>query len=186
LATISTDNYAIGIIDVYFDASAAHASLLATTGGVTIGSPFRTAARNIGNIVSAELNTDVSYIEHFISVLGKRRRDKIVSNTESIGVSFTFDEINEDNLNRFLLGSSLGSNKVAPMSQPVQRGSLSLIFRSDVGNDFVYSIPRGILRPDGNLAMNTEDWWSAPMMLDAEYYNTGEWASKPYGVINLL
>ena len=183
MTTINTDNYTLGGIDIYFEASIAHASLLL---GDTTGSTFRTSARSIGNITSADLNPDVSYLEHFISVLGKRRRDKVVANTESLSISFTFDEVNEDNLSRFLMGEDLGDNKIAPLQNPVQRGSLSLLFRSDVGNDFVYSIPKGILRSDGALDMNAEDWWSGPMVLDVEYYNTGEWASKPYGVIEMI
>ena len=96
MATISTDNYAVGGIDLYFEASVAHASLLATpAGGGTVGSPFRTTGRSLGNITTGELAPDVTYLEHFISVNGKRRRDKTVSNIELISIPFTFDELKE-------------------------------------------------------------------------------------------
>ena len=53
MATISTDNYTIGGIDMYYEASIGHASLDA---GATLGygSQFRTTGRNLGNIVTQE------------------------------------------------------------------------------------------------------------------------------------
>lgn len=185
MTTINTNNYTVGAISLYFEASIAHASLLvtATPGQNTVGSPFRITSRNLGNIVTGELAPDVTYLDHFISVNGARRKDKTVAITKSLTIPFTFDEINENNLKRFFLASSLGNNKLAVNEQPLQEGSVSLLFRTDVGNDFVYSIPKAIIRPDGNLAMNIESWWEAPMVIEVLHYDT--WASKPYGVLDL-
>jgi len=185
LATVNDDNYTVGGVDLYFEASIAHASLLATTGGVTVGSPFRTSGRNLGNIVTSEIAPDVTYLEHFISVHGARRKDKIVANTKSLTIPFTFDEINENNLKRFFLASSLGNNKLAALEKPLQEGSVSLHFRTDVGSDLVYSIPKCVVRPDGNLTTNIEDWWTAPMVIEVLYYDTSHYASKPYGVLDM-
>ena len=185
MTTLKTTNYTIGGIDIYYDPATAHASLL---GGSPSGTAFRaTGKRNIGNVVSAEFNPDITYVDHFISVKGARRRDLIQPTTKSLMINFTFDEINASNLKRFFLASALGGTikKLAPMEKALPTGSVSMLFHTDVGRDFVYSIPYAIIRPDGALAMNIEDWWSGPMVLDVLYYATDQWASKPYGIIDM-
>lgn len=186
MTTINDDNYTIGGVDLYFNASIAHASLFATpTGGGLAGSAFRHAGNNLGNIVSAEITPDVSYVEHFISVLGKRRKDKVVANTESLMVNFVFDEMNDDNLKKFLMASFLQTDKHAPLQKPLLTGSMSLHFRTEVGQDLFYSAPKVTLRPDGSLGINAEDWWTAPMVMEVLYYeSTDHYASKPYGLMD--
>jgi len=186
MTVINDDNYAVGGIDLYFCATVGHASL---ERGTPIGTSFRIAGRNLGNIVTSEIAVDVTYLEHFISVNGKRRRDKVVSNVESISIPFTFDEINTVNLKKALLASSLaGTGRVAPMQKPVQRGSVSLKFRSPVGNDVYYNIPKATIRPDGNLSIGDgTDWWTQSMVIDIEYCSTtDQWASKPYGLVQIV
>lgn len=158
MTTINTGNYTIGGVDLYFEASTAHASLVDTTGTVTVGSNFRTTGRNLGNIVTSEIALDVTYVDHFISVNGSRRKDKIQANLVSIMVPFTFDEMNEANLQKFFLASSLGDNKLVVLQNPLNEGSVSLLFRSDTGPDLVFSAPKCIIKPDGNLTTNKEDW----------------------------
>lgn len=184
MATISTNNYTIGGVDLYFEASVGHASLNLIVATNTVGSAFRLAGRNLGNVVTSEIALDVTYVDHFISVNGSRRKDKIQANTRSLMIPFTFDEMNEANLKRFFLASSLGGNKLAVLQNPLNEGSVSLLFRSDVGPDLVYSIPKCIIKPDGNLTTNTEDWWSGPLVIEVLHYDTGQWASKPYGVLD--
>lgn len=185
MATVNTNNYTIGGVDLYFEASVAHASLIDTTGTVTPGSNFRTTARSLGNVVTSEIGLDVTYIEHWVSVNGSRRKDKIQANTRSLTIPFTFDEMNDANLKKFFLASTIGgANKFAVLQNPLNEGAVSLLFRSDIGPDLVYSIPKAVIRPDGNLTTNTEDWWTGPMVIEVLHYSTGSWASKPYGVLD--
>ena len=185
MAVISSDgaNYNIGGIDIYFDSTVAHASLLLGTGR---GAAFRTAWRNIGNIVSAEFNPDVTYVDHYISIKGSRRKDLTQPTTKALNVNFVFDEVNATNLRRFFLASNLGAqtNRLAPMEKALLNGSVSMLFHTDIGRDFVYSIPKATIKPDGALAMNTEEWWTGPMVLEVLYYATGQYASKPYGLLD--
>jgi hypothetical protein len=189
MATINTDNHTIGQVDLYFEASVAHASLLATKTSVSPGKGgmFRTSGRNLGNIVTAELAPDVTYVDHFISSCGKRVKNKIAANTVSLTIPFTFDEINDNNLKRFFLASSLSAesnqSRLAVMEEPLIEGSAQMVFKTDVGTDMTYFIPKAIIRPDGSLSINDEDWWSGPMVLEVLYYNTGHYASKPFGFI---
>jgi len=185
MTTISTGNYTVGGVDLYFNASIAPASLNATTGGVTPGSTFRHAGNNLGNIITSEIVPDVTYLEHYVAVNGKRKKDKVVVSMESITIPFTFDEMNEANIQKFFLASNLSGNKLAVLQEPLNEGSVSLHFRTNVGQDMVYSIPKAIIRPDGPLSIgNGEDWWSAPMVIEVLSYTGGQWASKPYGVLD--
>ena len=185
MATKSTDSYSIGAVDLYFEASIAHSSLLATAPAVAsgLGGAFRTSGHNLGNIVTAEINPEVTYVEHWVSDCGMRKRDKKAANVVSMSIPFTFDEINEGNLQKFFLASNLSTTKLAVFEEPIQEGSAQLVFRTDVGQDMTYFIPKCTIGPDGALAANAEDWWTGPMVLDIMYYDTGSWASKPYGMI---
>ena len=82
------------------------------------------------------------------------------------------------------MASSLGGNKLAPLQKALLEGSVSLLVRTDVGPDLVYSIPKAVIRPDGNLTTNIEDWWTAPMVIEVLHYDTGDYASKPYGILD--
>lgn len=187
MGTISTGNYTIGQVDMYFEATSAHASLLATDPSVAsgLGGAFRSSDRDLGNIVGAEIANDVTYIEHFVADKGSRKKDHVAAGTIAVSIPFQFDEINFNNMKRFFLASDLdgGGTKLAVGEKALSIGCAQLYFNTDVGNDIVYFIPKCIIRPDGNLAINDEDWWSGPMVLEILHYETGQWASKPYGMV---
>ncbi len=180
MATIDDSNYTITGIDLYFCATIAASALdEGTSNGV--GSSFRTSARNMGNIVTAEFAPDVTYLEHFITTAdGDRRRDHMVATSKTLTIPFTFDEINEDNFKRYFYGSTVteasmtaGTPAFKVLTEEKIIGSAQLYCRTDIGNDFVYMIPKCMLSPDGNMAVNAEDWWNGPMKLDVLYH---EWA----------
>ena len=186
MPTISTGNYTVGQVSLYFTASPAHSSLLATDPSVAsgLGGAFRTTARAFGNITAAEINPDVTYIEHFISDKGRKKRDKVSANMVSMSVPFTFDEMSAANIQKFFLASNLAAGgRYAVFEKALTEGAAQVFFDTDVGNDIVYFIPNCIIRPDGALSTNEEDWWSGPMVLDILYYENSHWASKPYGFV---
>jgi hypothetical protein len=187
MPTISTGSYTIGGVDLYFAASVAHASLLTSANATQIaadstragmGGAFRASARNLGNIVTAEPTPDVTYVDHFVSKCGKRKKDKIAANTESLTIPFSFDEINAANLKRFFLASSLTSTKLAVLQEPLVEGAAQMVFKTDIGQDMTYFIPKCTIKPNGALGVNTESWWSVGMILEVLFYNTSHWASK--------
>jgi len=177
----------------------AHASLDAgTTNGV--GSAFRTPSRLFGNITTSEIAPDVTYLEHYITdTAGARIKDHVVVSQKTLTIPFTFDEINVANFRKFLLGTDRSSNaKVGtpvftPMSAALTYGSAQLYFRTDVGNDFVYMIPKCTIRPDGNMTMSAEDWWSGPLVLEVLHHSwnpsniatpNATSISAPYGLVS--
>ena len=186
MSTISTNSYTIGQVDLFFDPSVAHASLMWASNVVAsgMGKAFQTTGRNFGNIVTAEISPDVSYVEHWISDNGQRKKDKVAVNTVNLTIPFTFDEINAANLKKFFLASSLTTKQLAVFEEPLTEGCAQLVFTTSVGQDMTYYIPKCTIRPDGALSTNAEDWWEAPMVLEVLYYNTAPWATKPYGFVN--
>ena len=169
----------------------AHASLdSGTTSGV--GSDFRTTGRLFGNITTSEIAPNITYLEHFITTTdGSRRKDHIVASQKTLTIPFTFDEINAANFRKFLMGTDksasakVGAPVFTAMDAALTYGSAQLYFKTDVGNDFVYMIPKCTIRPDGNLTMSAEDWWSGPMVLEVLNH---DWApdniATPAGAIN--
>jgi hypothetical protein len=179
MATISRDSYTIGGIDLYWSTTVGDTTLDAgTTNGV--GSSFRTSANNMGNIVMAEFAPDVSYLEHYITTSsGDKRRDHTIVTSKALNIPFTFDEMNQDNLEKYFMGQEVTDASCVDAASPLIKvfenvldyGSAQLYFRTDIGQDMVYMIPKCTIRPDGNMAMNIEDWWTGPLMLEVFYYN---------------
>lgn len=193
---LSTDNYTIGGIELYYSATTNDPNLDSGT-TLGIGSDFRTTNHNLGNINTAEFSPDLTYLEHFVvSSSGDQRKDHVVTSGKSLTIPFTFDEMNEANMRRYFQGDdvSASASVATPvfkvMTNTLEYGSAQIYFRTDIGNDLVYLIPKCTLRPDGSMAMNTEDWWSGPMVLEVLHnsWTPNTIASDvdaPYGVISM-
>ena len=180
-------NYTIGGAQLFFSSSIAHEDLIATKS-------FETADHSLGNIVVAEINPEITFIDHWISVAGKRVKDKVVTNVVSIMIPFTFDEMNVANLETFFQGTAAAS--VIPVMQTtLDEGSAKLVVETAIGQDLVYNIPKCTIRPDGAMAMADEDWHTAPMTIEVLQYQTGDlavasdtsnayWVAAPFGAID--
>ena len=151
--TISTDNYTIGQCALYYKGEVATGSLLSSP------TTFRNTNNDFGNIVSAEIAQDISYIEHFISVLGKRIKDKTVDNQQVLQINFTFDEINLDNMSKFLLGSLVGS-EIRVFQNTLEDGCAILYMNTNIGKDIQYRIPKCSLKPNGGFTLDPENWYA--------------------------
>ena len=183
MSTINTANYTVGQGSLYFNTTIANASLDASPAG------FRHSGNSLGNIVSIEINPEVTYLEHFVTSDGKKVKDKIVEQQVAIMVNFTFDEMNEDNLARFLFATETAS-VLSVLNSTTDEGSAILYTTTSVGRDLLYKIPKCSLRPDGPLPLNAEDWWQAPMVLEVLRYQTADgsnatWLAAPFGTLTV-
>lgn len=183
---MGTDSYSIGQSKLYWMGT----SLAASTNALYLSVKNFNATFSFGNITAAEIAPTITYLDHFTSVKGDRRKDKTVAVTKSISVPFTFDEINSTNINRFMYGSSGGANKIIVMgaSNVPDEGTAVLFFVTDVGRDFMYVMPKVALRAEGGLAFNAEDWMNAKFTLevlyDGDYNASGTTVKAPYGFID--
>lgn len=175
MGTIDTDSYTVGGIELYFDSTIAEDSL-------TTGTTFQTTARSIGNIVTSGLSSDVTYVDHFISVNGKRKKDKVVANTSVVTINFTFDEMNQDNLAKFTLSSSSASELLV-LQNTLDEGSAQLMVKTSIGQDLIYRIPKCVIKPEGDLTFDAENWHEAPMSIEVLEYTDGENASATVNAI---
>jgi hypothetical protein len=152
--TIDSDNYTIGGAKLYYCATVGAQNCLATT-------PFWNNTNNMGNIVTSEIMPDVTYVEHWKSSNGALVKDKEVVNKKSINITFTFDEMNQANLRRFLMGTDTSASKFKPLDDVLAEGCGHLVMETAVGQDFIYRFPKCTLRPDGALSLNPESWHEA-------------------------
>lgn len=183
---IRSANYSVGMAYIFIHNTAG------STGLASIDEQIASASYHthfmVGNTTAVEISPDVTYLDHFISVNGERRRDKTVSTTHSITISFTFDEINSTNIKRFLYGETAvaASPTFIVNASPVKEVAAQVVFRTAVGRDFVYKIPTAALKADGGLSFESEDWLNANMTLDVLYNNsyTHNSTSAPYGYVD--
>ena len=186
MATISSSNYTVGGAHLYYSSTIAHTDLLN-------GTVFENTDHNLGNVVTSEISPDVTYLDHYISVNGKRVKDKVVTTMSSVMINFTFDEMNDDNLNRFFQGN-LTASRISVVQNALDEGSAKLVVETDIGQDMAYVIPKCTIRPDGALSLSEEDWHTAPMVLEVLQYQSGDssnatvnatWVANPYGIVDV-
>ena len=181
MATASISNLTVGQAEMYF------LDVVASTPGAA------KAGNNpvtLGNITAAEITPEITYVEHYISVKGSRRKDRTVATTKVINIPFTFDECSTANLSRFFLGDDTTGTRVIMLDKNEIQGRAILNFQTNVGNNFIYVIPKCALRPDGGLAFSSDEWMTGNFMLEVQYHDTftvlmgsPTATSAPYGYI---
>jgi len=180
--TIDTGDYRIGGAALYFSASVGDVRLESTA--------FEIDELSFGNVVTSEIAPEYTQVDHWVSSNGKRIKDKTVLNTSALSINFTWDEMNQNNLTKFFVGTQTAS-KISVLQNTLDEGSAVLVINTAIGEDMTYSIPKCIIRPDGAMSLNTEDWHSAAMVLDVLEYITGDsafsnatWVSNPFGLVD--
>jgi hypothetical protein len=183
---IKSSNYSVGMAYIYIH------NTTGSIGLASIDAQIASASYHthfcVGNTTSVEITPDVSYLDHFISINGERRRDKTVSTSNSITVNFTFDEINATNIKRFLYGETAvaASPTFIVNASPVKEVAAQVVFNTTVGRDLIYKIPKAALKADGGLSFEAEEWMTANLMLDVLYDNsfTHNSTAAPYGYVS--
>ena len=167
--TIDTGNYTLGGAQLYFETTIAHASLL-------IATEFAKTSRSLGNITTAGITPEITYVDHIVTKKGKQVKDKTAAGMSGLRVNFTFDEMNSTNLGRFFMGS-VSAGKVNVLSSVLDEGSGMLVMTTDVGRDMVYRIPKCTIKPDGELALPGDSWHTAPMLIEVLEYQNADTAN---------
>lgn len=171
MTTANTNNLTIGQAEIYFADNEAN--------NPNVSTPMADPT-SFGNITVAEISPDVTYVDHFISVRGNRRKDKSVAVTKTLTVPFTFDELSVDNVRRFVLGSDVATGStVTVLTKEKYEGRAILNFQTDVGQNFIYVIPKCLLKTDGGISMDTDDWMNGNFMLEILYHDTYRVDSSP-------
>ena len=193
--TIDTGNYRIGGAALYFCSTVADGRLEVTHSG-----DLGVDANSFGNIVTSEISPEYTQIDHWVASKGRRVKDKSVLNTTALSVNFTWDEMNQNNLAKFFVGTSSAS-KISVLQNTLDEGCARLVIETDIGQDMTYYIPKCVIRPDGALTTTVEDWHSAAMVLEVLEYIDGDnagvagdstfiaswntiWVANPFGRVD--
>jgi hypothetical protein len=83
-----------------------------------------TGYRDLGNLVTSDIESAIETLEHFTNRGGSRTKDKEALLSSAIAINFTFDEPNAHNLAWFFLGGTKSS--VAAGSVAISREILKL------------------------------------------------------------
>jgi len=190
--TIDTGNYRIGGAALYFCSTVGDERLESTH--------IELEAYSFGNIVTSEISPEYTQIDHWVANKGRKTKDKTVLNTTALSINFTWDEMNQNNLSKFFVGSKTAS-KIKVLQNTLDEGCAQLVIETDIGHDMRYAIPKCVIRPDGALNTTIDDWHSAAMVLEVLEYidgdnagaggpstviaNNATWISCPFGRVDV-
>ena len=177
MATVDTENYSIGMPDVYF----CNTATVEGTGTVTpttalldlasilnaVGTDSSTEERalySLGNLPEASIAPEYSTLDHYISDKGTRKKDKEIVTEKNLAITLSSDEFSIENIQRFLMADTDGTASEL-MGSVAPEGSAVLVYDSDYGNPFLLAIPRCTLTSEGELAFASEDWMASGITL---------------------
>lgn len=151
-----------------------------------------TATWTIGNIVVASMAPEVTFLDHYTTVNGTRKKDRSLITNKALAINFTFDEITGGAMKEWLLASAQNSNdpsaisalnfEIYPMARGEIKGCAKLEFNSEFGRDYTWYIPCASLKPDGTMDYNAEDWMNAKGIIECLVDDAGD-VNKPFGKI---
>jgi len=142
---------------------------------------------SFGNIEVAEITPDISYVEHYVSLKGCRKKDKDLVETKKVTIPFTFDEISASNVKYFMHGGTTIASTFSVMSKNSIEGRAILQFNTDVGNEFLYVIPKVVLKAEGGLSLQADSWINGQFTLEVlnhpryRVYDSSTASLAPYG-----
>ena len=96
------------------------------------------------------------------------------------------------NIKKFLLGGEIdaSASRMPTMLKNGIRGRSVLKFNTDVGEKFLYVIPKCVLKSDSNIGLQSDKWVEGNFKLDILYHDTyhvgndSSASQAPFGYIN--
>lgn len=180
---MGTESYSVGMCELFFG-----------TGSLGGGSTSLGQIRTFGDIVAAEITPAITYLDHFVSIEGDKRKDKSVAVVKALSIPFTFDEIDEENVRSLMGGVNIpgfgpdsnaggGRDTVMTTTMPLE-GRAILRFKTKIGKTFSYSIPRCALKAEGGLAFNVDSWIQGKFTLEILRCTDSTQTTTPYGILD--
>jgi hypothetical protein len=141
----------------------------------------------LGNVVTGEISSDITFLDHFTTKTGSRTKDRSVIQEISVAYNFTLDEPDINNMNFFMLGGAVTSvtgppvkKTFKPFTNLERNGGALIAGVSDTGNEWVWKIRKSTMKPDGAFSYNSEDWSQFSFILDV-LSNAAEDDDTPFG-----
>jgi hypothetical protein len=146
------------------------------------------ATWTIGNIVVASIAPEITFLDHYTTTNGSRKKDRSLITNKALAVNFTFDEITAGAMKEWLLASASKTEltgtgvEIYPLARGEVKGCAKLEFNTEFGRDYTWYIPCASLKPDGTFDFNSEDWMNAKGILECLVNEKGD-VNKPFGKI---
>jgi hypothetical protein len=157
----------------------------APTGSITI---TRLGELYLGNVVTGNFNSDITYLDHFTAKTGSRKKDRSIPQEIAIQLNLTLDEPNVDAMNYFMLGGTVADNTYEtlnvrtfkPYTEVVKDGGCRMAGVSDTGNEWIWEVPNCTFKPDGEFTFNDQDWSQFSFIVELLDDSAND-ATTPYG-----
>lgn len=105
MGTINTQNYTLGMPDVYFTSVIGSTGIATLTAAVAGSDTYAKEYYSMGNAADCSLAVDATFLDHWVVAQGIRGKDKTVCIERALTFDFTFDEFTPENLIRFMYGA---------------------------------------------------------------------------------
>lgn len=113
---------------------------------------------DMGNSPSAEVEPTVERLPHFSSRSDFKRKDKNPVTEVNYVVNFELDEPAAGNMQRYLMGTMSGGNKVHALQNVDQEYALRFVEDNPTGPNKTHEFWRGTLAPNGPMQLISEEW----------------------------
>jgi hypothetical protein len=144
----------------------------------------------LGNVVTGSFQSEINFLDHFTAKTGTRTKDRSIVQEISVTINLTMDEPNVDAMNLFMLGGTVSTTagppqikSFKPFTNTERNGGARLAGVSDSGNEWIWTIYRSTLKPDGEFAYNDQDWSQFSFILEV-LDNSSEDATTPFGTMD--
>jgi len=144
----------------------------------------------LGNVVTGAFSSDITFLDHYTAKSGTRSKDRSIVQELAVNINLTMDEPNVDAMNLFMLGGTIDAatgtpeyRRFAPFTKTERNGGARLGGVSDTGNEFIWTIRRSTLKPDGEFSYNDQDWSQFSFILEV-LDNSSEDNVYPFGFMD--
>lgn len=141
----NTGNYSIPKANVYF-------------------TPVGGERRHMGNIPGAQMDQEITRLEHYSAMAGTRIRDFTAVTSKAANITLTFEEMTRQNMQLALLGGDLeedpnsteGEDSFLIGAADAITGRLEIIATNDIGPKWNFDFPSVTFIPEGAVDFITD------------------------------
>lgn len=140
-----------------------------------------TGLRDVGNSPNFTLVPTQETLDHFSSRSGVKKKDKTVTLSVGLGVKFTLEEYDKENLALALFGEVIGAS-IALLTRTTILGKVVFTGKPDQGPWFTVTLHRVTLKVTSEVPLIGDDWGKVDFEGTVED-DTANNPTTPYGTM---
>lgn len=139
--------------------------------------------RHMGNCAEAEFTPSAETLEHFSSLAGVRKKDKVVYTQLGGQLRILFEEWTPDNLALALLGavtslaSPTGHSSISILSTSTITGKFRFVGANDVGPKYRFDLNKVQFAPSGSIPLISDEWGQVEITAEALVDTNGDFGA---------